>query len=506
MTHVLAYFRQSDEEGAKKQLSIPAQQERFLGDVAGRDVTYEVAPWDEGYSGGSLDRPGLQWILANLDRADELWVYDHDRLVRHPFFGPYVMNEIRSRGIRMWGPWGEDVASPMGRFMTDIRMRFGAYYREEVSDRTKMNRDHRLKEGLWSGHPPTGYKFVFEQGEGSRRILVPDPESAPKVRAIFRMLAEGRSQREACRLLGMSQTNVIWQKGNPLYIGLVYKLRANVDDLETRTHEALWTLATDETVDWLYPGRHEPLVEAETWDAIELQRRTSPANRVSTVYGLSGRIRCGECGGVLRIARNKGKRSDSLRCERCKWERSYKYGENAVLTALAIVTDSPEFERAVEEELTKEQKPQETNELDALIAERGKVAKQLDRALDLLLEADDLSGDVRQRAVGLKGRRDHLDKQVAAMKAEGAARPTALRAWRQTKVSLTSKPVAELWAVSTPPEQRELLMGVFSQIQATRDRLTFQVRGLEIAFEVAWLKGDVPYREVAGPGFEPGTP
>jgi hypothetical protein len=49
-------------------------------------------------------------------------------------------------------------------------------------------------------------------------------------------------------------------------------------------------------------------------------------------------------------------------------------------------------------------------------------------------------------------------------------------------------------------------MGVLSQIRATPERLTFQVRGLEIAFEVAWLKGDVPYREVAGPGLEPGTP
>ena len=33
MTHVLAYFRQSDEEGAKKQLSMPAQQAAFLEDV-----------------------------------------------------------------------------------------------------------------------------------------------------------------------------------------------------------------------------------------------------------------------------------------------------------------------------------------------------------------------------------------------------------------------------------------------------------------------------------------
>ena len=146
-------------------------------------------------------------------------------------------------------------------------------------------------------------------------------------------------------------------------------------------------------------------------------------------------------------------------------------------------------------------------ELEALIAERAKVVKQLDRALDLLLDADDLSGDVRQRAVGLKERRDQLDKQIATIKADSAARPTALRAWRKTKVRLS--PRACCGAVGTRLTRRNsasCLLGVFSRSEPTLSGLTFHVRGLEIAFEVAWLKGNVPYREVAGPGLEPGTP
>ena len=302
MTRVVCYIRQSDEEGHKKAMSCPSQQERFLTDLAfrqaaGEDLDYEIAPWDEGKSGGDIERPGLQWILANLDRFQELWVYDHDRLMRHDFYGPMIMHELRTRSVKLWcSTGGADEDTPMGRFMTDLRMRFGALYREQIADRTKMNRDHRLRDGYWSGHAPTGYRYVNENGEGSKRILVPDPETAPKVKAIFRMLAEGTSQRKACALLGMNQTTVIYQKDNPLYIGLVYKLRENVEALEHRTHAALWTLAADDSVDWLYPGRQQPLVDQETWDALEMRRQVSSKNKMSRVYGLSGRIRCKKCG------------------------------------------------------------------------------------------------------------------------------------------------------------------------------------------------------------------
>ena len=280
MTRVVCYIRQSDEEGHKKDLSCPSQERRFLMDVAarqtmGEELEYEIAPWDQGKSGGEIDRPGIQWVLANLDRFDEVWVYDHDRLAREAYYGPYIMKELRSRGIRLWvSTGGSDEDTPMGRFMTDLRLRFGALYREQVAEKSKENRDHRLREGLWVNHAPTGYKFVFENGEGSRRLLVPDPETAETVRELFRLMADGTSQKQAARELGLNTTTVLWWRDNPLYIGLVYKHRKNIDALPDRSHFALWALALDPDCDFLYPGKHEPIIDAETWD--QLQARHVP--------------------------------------------------------------------------------------------------------------------------------------------------------------------------------------------------------------------------------------
>lgn len=502
MTHVCCYVRQSDEEGYRRDLSCPLQQETFLRDVsrrleAGEEITYEIAPWDEGKSGGEFERPGLQWVLANLERFQEVWVYDHDRLARHEFYAPLIMWELRRRGVRLWcSTGGADEETPMGRFMTDLRLRFGALYREQVSERTKMNRDQRLREGLWSGHPPTGYMYVDENGPGSRRLLVPDPANAPRIQAIFRMLAEGYSQRKACAELGITQTSVIWQRGNPLYIGLVYKNRENMEALPERTYAILWSLAKDPAVDWLYPGRHEPLVDEVTWDALELRRQASPKNRVSRVYGLSGRFRCAKCGGVLRISRKQGKRNDALRCDRCRWERSYRYAEEAVLAALEVITGSPEFEAAVEAELAKEETPA-PDRLGGLRSERARVGKQLDRALDLLMDSDEISVSIRQRAVAIKTRRDALDREIAEEAMAVAARPSTVAEWRLTKERLLRLPIGALWTEATAEEQRDLLAGVFSQIRATPEELTFAVRGLGVAFTLPW---HVYHREVAGPG------
>jgi DNA invertase Pin-like site-specific DNA recombinase len=444
-----------------------------------------------------MDRPGLQWILERLDTIGEIWTWDTDRLMRHSFFAPYLMHELRTRGIKLWGPWGSDVDTPMGRFMTDIRMRFGAYYREEIGETAKRTRDFRLKEGLWSGHAPTGYRFTFETDEHSRRILVPDPDAAPGVQALFRMMAEGVSQREACRLLGVNPPTFIWQRDNPLYIGLVYKGRGNVDALESRTYDTLWNLARDPEVDWIVPGRHEPLIDQATWDALEHRRRTSSRNRTSARRALSGVFRCSQCHGVLRIRSNHG--WPTLRCDRCRWEKSYRQAEATVLAALATVMHSPDFEAAVEAELAR---PEEVDRstLDALILERSKVLRQLDRAVDMLVESDDLETDLRRRAVGFKRRKETLDREIAREQARIASTPSVVRAWRDTRALVDLAPMETLWGQATPPEQRQLVRDVFGTVEASPGGCRFALVGLEVAFDLEWC---YPHPKEATTGIEP---
>jgi hypothetical protein len=125
------------------------------------------------------------------------------------------------------------------------------------------------------------------------------------------------------------------------------------------------------------------------------------------------------------------------------------------------------------------------------------VGKQLDRALDLLMDSDEISVSIRQRAVAIKTRRDALDREIAEEAMAVAARPSTVAEWRLTKERLLRLPIGALWTEATAEEQRDLLAGVFSQIRATPEELTFAVRGLGVAFTLPW---HVYHREVAGPG------
>jgi len=522
MTRVVCYIRQSDEEGHKKDLSCPSQERRFLMDIAarqtmGEDLEHEIAPWDQGKSGGEIDRPGIQWVLANLDRFDEVWVYDHDRLAREAYLGPYIMKQLRSRGIRLWvSTGGSDEDTPMGRFMTDLRLRYGALQREQIAERSKMNRDHRLREGLWVNHAPMGYTFAFENGEGSRRLLVPDSDTAETVRSAFRLLAGGVSQKQAARELGLNTTTVLWWRCNPLYIGLVYKHRKNIDALPDLSHFALWALALDPDCDWLYPGKHEPIIDAETWDKLQARHRTETRGRgrgrgPSSIFALSGQMRC-ECGKKLHLHLRAGNAYPMVRCEECGWVRSYRYAENTIISAIALLTASKDFEREVETEIRSRQAQTQTEDrLVDLARRRDQMARKLDRTIDAMLDAEELSPVLRAKAGEFQTAVAELDREIAAETAALKGR-TAVGEWREARRYLLDIDVGALWFASTVEEQREILGALFNKIVGAEDRLIFHVRGLEFPVEIPWQKhgpgGPGPsavLKEVAGAGFEPAT-
>lgn len=499
--HVLAYFRQSDEEGHKREMSIPLQESSFLArvaawDEAGKDVE-ALTFKDEGRSGGDWDRPGLQDVLARLEWADALWVYDLDRLVRHEDYND-LLRQLRRHHIRLFTTEGEiDIHSPAGQLTTSIRMQVGAYFRQMVSVRTMSNRDWRLEHGYWSGPAPMGYTFADEHGPGSRRVLVPGPDAA-KLRAMFSMLAGGRSQKEVSRTLGIIQASILGNRTNPLYIGLVYKhRREHLTGQADLSCDTLWALAEDDDVEWIRPGRHEPLVDRETWDTVQ-RRFGGRGSRIRRgTHPLSGMIRCAYCDRSLTMQKPTGKRNLVFRCQPCRWQKSAVHLEATILTALRLLTESPELERDMEAEARAERPADAAAEqLAALRAERQRVMAKLDRALDAILETPTLTEGLKRRALELQRQKDELDRRVEQAAAEVASRPTVVRDWREQIRLVADLDIAEVWAEMSEADRRDLLRRVFARIEGNKEGLTFTIEGLPRSFLVPY----VGCCEVAGPG------
>ena len=85
------YTRKSAEEGLEQEFnSLDAQREACAAYVASQKaegwVLLATVYEDAGLSGGTLERPGLQRLLADIDAGlvDQIVVYKVDRLTRSP--------------------------------------------------------------------------------------------------------------------------------------------------------------------------------------------------------------------------------------------------------------------------------------------------------------------------------------------------------------------------------------------------------------------------------------
>jgi DNA invertase Pin-like site-specific DNA recombinase len=286
---------------ADEGLSIAAQMSEMREEVARRGWTVAVEFIDPGVSGTTMDRPGLQAMLAAAEQRsfDILMVHELSRLSRSVFdtfeifehLGRYQIGFVSLKEPQF------DLTTPTGRFTLTMIAAINQYYIDMLRMHTKKAKRERAREGLHnSSVAPLGYHFSDEP----RRPLVILEAEAHIVREVFERYASGRySIQEITDFLNnsgyrtrvgrrFSKDTVTDMLRNPFYVGkVVYKegLRGNVGEV--------------------YDGEHESLISEELWDAtVRVRGRHQHASRAipptARSYLLSQLARCHVCGRKLR--------------------------------------------------------------------------------------------------------------------------------------------------------------------------------------------------------------
>lgn len=90
------------------------------------------------------------------------------------------------------------------------------------------------------------------------------------------------------------------------------------------------------------------------------------------------------------LHRKKDRPQPSVRCPDCGWLHSYRYAENTIISAIALLTRSKKLEQEVEAEIRARQaQTQSESRLAGLARRREQMARKLDKTLDAMLDADD---------------------------------------------------------------------------------------------------------------------
>jgi len=186
----ILYARVSTDEQARSGYSLAQQMEALRQYAAqeGYEVLEEVT--DAGYSGASLERPGMDRVreLVAAGGVSVVLAQDLDRISREPWHYEYLRSlfEDHRAELRSLDDSGDD--SPIGEFMRYIRRGVAKLEKQDIAKRTRRGKLQKAREGkiVPTMKPPYGFRY-----NDSRDGLIVHEGEMKIVADIFRMASEG---------------------------------------------------------------------------------------------------------------------------------------------------------------------------------------------------------------------------------------------------------------------------------------------------------------------------
>src|SRR6201984_3563622 len=226
------YTRKSSEEGLEQEFnSLAAQREAceaFIGSQRNEGWVLTRTHYDDGgYSGGTLERPALQRLIADIraGRIDIVVVYKVDRLTRSLADFARLVEIFDAQGASFVPVTQQfNTTSSMGRLTLNVLLSFAQFEREVTGERIRDKIAASKKKGMWMGGiPPLGYDVK------DRKLVVND-EEAERVPLIFRRyVAVGcvSKLRSDLEQLGVRTKRGVRDGGGTFERGALYHLLQN---------------------------------------------------------------------------------------------------------------------------------------------------------------------------------------------------------------------------------------------------------------------------------------
>src|SRR5690606_12532207 len=153
------YTRKSSEEGLEQDFnSLDAQREAceayIRSQVSEGWKAVSTRYDDGGYSGGNLDRPGLQQLLADIaaGKIDLVVVYKVDRLTRRLADFAKIVELLDARGVSFVSVTQQfNTTTSMGRLTLNMLLSFAQFEREVTGERIRDKIAASKRKGLWMG-------------------------------------------------------------------------------------------------------------------------------------------------------------------------------------------------------------------------------------------------------------------------------------------------------------------------------------------------------------------
>lgn len=426
------YPRVSTVEQFKEGYSIGEQTERLkkYSEAMGWEV-YKIYT-DPGYSGGSMDRPGLQELIKDVKDGllDKVVVYKLDRLSRSQLDTLYLIEKVFLANDTDFVSMNEnfDTSTAFGRAMIGILAVFAQLEREQIKERMGMGKAARAKEGKWHGGATEPIGYDYDPATDKLNINEYEKIQLLELADLFLKGTPLRTIESIFKDKGYAHKNGVW---DPKTMRRVLRSKLYIGYIKHNNE--------------FYKGDHTPIFTEEQHDKIvklldaraEQYKLTGVKPGACTTY-LGGLLYCKKCGAKYAKQENSRRKPGKppvwwymcySRCKKskkmikdpnCK-NKNWKMEEldAAVFAEIRKLAIDPDYINVIKKDAVK-QAP-EPNRVETIKSEIEKIDEQISRFMDLYGIGKFTIEQVSGKVDPLNETKKALEKEIDNLNAESGA-------------------------------------------------------------------------------------
>jgi site-specific DNA recombinase len=190
---VIGYARVSTDKQADRGVSLNAQTEKIRAMVVVHSAELADIIVEAGESAKSLNRPGMQRLLALIDSGEvqTVIVAKLDRLTRSVKDLCELLERLERRGVALISVAESlDTGSAAGRLVLNIMTAVSQWEREAIGERTRDALSHKRSNGERIGNIQFGYRLCVDG-----RHVEPDPSEQAVLDEIRQLRRNGHTLR-----------------------------------------------------------------------------------------------------------------------------------------------------------------------------------------------------------------------------------------------------------------------------------------------------------------------
>ncbi len=335
MDKLAIYLRLSLEDADDKDESNSISSQRAMlhayirsdGELRGKEV---LEFCDDGYSGTSMERPGMQRLLKEVkdNQIGSVIVKDMSRFSRDYIeLGTYMNQIFPFMGVRFIAVNdhydSRDHTGSTTPIDTALQTLLYDLYSKDISVKVKTSVENKCANGEYVfGQVPFGY----EKSREIKNTVVVNEKEAEIVRYIFALALDGNGSTQIARILNEKGIPTKTQIRHPERAGKSGRMQA-WDNVSVRAvlnnrfylGEMAYGKSKRKFVgskggiavpmeDWkVIPGHHVPLVTPEDYEKVCLFRKDADTARKGEKNPLVGKLFCGGCGYSMTYKPIRGK-------------------------------------------------------------------------------------------------------------------------------------------------------------------------------------------------------